>query len=43
MRFEDPGVSTPPEITKITGNADKMVAGHRIDERAVNDGNAQRR
>jgi hypothetical protein len=35
--FEDPGVSIPPEITKITGITDEMVAGHRIDERAVND------
>jgi hypothetical protein len=30
--FEDPGVSIPPEITKITGITDEMVAGHRIDE-----------
>jgi DNA polymerase III subunit epsilon len=35
--FEDPGFSIPPEITKITGITDKMVAGHSIDERAVND------
>ncbi len=35
--FEDPGCSIPPEITKITGITDTMVAGHRIDERAVND------
>jgi DNA polymerase-3 subunit epsilon len=35
--FEDPGLSIPPEITKITGITDEMVAGHRIDERAVND------
>jgi DNA polymerase-3 subunit epsilon len=35
--FEDPGVSIPPEITKITGITDKMVAGQRIDDRAVND------
>jgi DNA polymerase-3 subunit epsilon len=26
-----------PEITKITGITDEMVAGHRIDDRAVND------
>jgi DNA polymerase-3 subunit epsilon len=26
-----------PEITTITGITDEMVAGHRIDERAVND------
>jgi DNA polymerase-3 subunit epsilon len=35
--LEDPGVSIPPEITKITGIADEMVAGHRIDDGAVND------
>src|SRR5689334_1366091 len=35
--FEDPGVSIPPEITKITCITDAMVAGHRIDDRAVND------
>ncbi len=35
--LEDPGVSIPPEITNITGITDEMVAGHRIDERAVND------
>jgi DNA polymerase III subunit epsilon len=35
--FEDPGVPIPPEITKITGITDPMVAGHRIDDRAVAD------
>jgi DNA polymerase-3 subunit epsilon len=35
--LEDPGFSIPPEITNITGITDKMVAGHRIDDRAVND------
>jgi DNA polymerase-3 subunit epsilon len=35
--FEDPGFSIPPEITKITGITDEMVAGQRIDDRAVND------
>jgi DNA polymerase-3 subunit epsilon len=35
--FEDPGLSIPPEITKTTGITDEMVAGHRIDDRAVND------
>jgi len=35
--FEDPGGPIPPEITTITGITDAMVAGHRIDERAVND------
>jgi DNA polymerase III subunit epsilon len=35
--LEDPGFSIPPEITKITGITDKMVAGHRIDDSAVND------
>src|SRR6266403_777276 len=34
---EDPGFSIPPEITNITGITDEMVAGHRIDDRAVND------
>jgi DNA polymerase-3 subunit epsilon len=34
---EDPGFSIRPEITNITGITDKMVAGHRIDDRAVND------
>jgi DNA polymerase-3 subunit epsilon len=35
--LEDPGFSIPPEITKITGITDQMVAGHTIDDRAVND------
>jgi DNA polymerase III subunit epsilon len=35
--LEDPGVSVPPEITKITGITDAMVARHRIDDSAVND------
>jgi len=35
--FEDPGLSIPPEITSITGITDEMVAGHRIDDRVVND------
>jgi hypothetical protein len=35
--FEDPGLSIPPEITKITGITDEMVSGHRIEDRAVND------
>src|SRR6266403_5837220 len=35
--FEDPSVSIPPEITKITGITNELVAGHRIDDRAVND------
>src|SRR6516164_292429 len=35
--LEDPGLSIPPEITKITGITDAMVAGHRIDDSAVND------
>jgi hypothetical protein len=34
---EDPGFSIPPEITTITGITDEMVAGHRIDDGAVND------
>jgi DNA polymerase-3 subunit epsilon len=35
--FEDPGFSIPAEIVKITGITDEMVAGHRIDDRAVDD------
>src|SRR5271169_2560841 len=35
--FEDPGSSIPPEIMKITGITGEMVAGHRIDDHAVND------
>src|SRR3984893_14143180 len=35
--LEDPGLPIPAEITKITGVTDEMVAGHRIDERAVHD------
>jgi hypothetical protein len=33
--LEDPGLSIPPEITKITGITDEFVAGHCIDDRAV--------
>jgi DNA polymerase-3 subunit epsilon len=33
--FEAPGFSVPPEITKITGITDDMVAGHRIDDSAL--------
>ena len=35
--LEDPGFPIPPEITTITGITDEMVAGHRIDDCAVND------
>jgi DNA polymerase III subunit epsilon len=35
--LEDPGCSIPPEITNITGITDEMVAGHTIDDRAVDD------
>jgi DNA polymerase III subunit epsilon len=35
--FEDPGFPMPPEITKITGITDEMVAGHRVDDLTVND------
>jgi DNA polymerase III subunit epsilon len=35
--FEDSGFSIPPEITTITDITDEMVAGHRIDDRAVDD------
>ena len=35
--FEDAGIPIPPEITKITGITDAMVAGQRIDDSAIND------
>jgi DNA polymerase III subunit epsilon len=35
--FEAPGFSIPSEITNITGITDEMVAGHCIDNRAVDD------
>jgi DNA polymerase III subunit epsilon len=35
--LEDPGLSIAPEITTITGITNEMVAGHTIDDRAVND------
>jgi DNA polymerase-3 subunit epsilon len=35
--LEDPGFSIPPEIANITGITDEMVAGHRIDDGAVDD------
>src|SRR5260370_20631968 len=35
--FEDPCFSIPSEITNITGITDEMVAGHCIDNRAVDD------
>jgi DNA polymerase III subunit epsilon len=34
--FEDAGFSIPPEITKITGITDEMVARRCIDDRVVN-------
>src|SRR5262252_8534451 len=34
--LEDPGLSIPHEVTKITGITDEMVTGHSIDDRAVN-------
>ncbi len=33
--LEDPGIPIPPEITRLTGITDQMVARHRIDEDAV--------
>jgi DNA polymerase III subunit epsilon len=35
--LEEPGVSIPPEITNITCITDELVAGRRIDDRAVYD------
>jgi DNA polymerase-3 subunit epsilon len=35
--LEEPGFPIPPEITKITSITDEMVAGHQIDDCAVND------
>jgi hypothetical protein len=35
--LEDPGFPIPPNITTVTGITDQMVAGHRIDDGAVND------
>jgi DNA polymerase-3 subunit epsilon len=35
--LEDPGFPISPEITTITGITDAMVAGHRIDDEAVDD------
>jgi DNA polymerase III subunit epsilon len=35
--FEDPELPIPSEITKITGITDAMVAGYRIEDRAVED------
>jgi DNA polymerase-3 subunit epsilon len=34
--FNEPSAPIPPEITAMTGITDDMVAGHRIDEAAVN-------
>jgi DNA polymerase III subunit epsilon len=34
--FNEPSIPIPPEITALTGISDEMVAGHRIDEAAVN-------
>jgi DNA polymerase-3 subunit epsilon len=35
--FEDPGFSIPPEIMNITGITGEMVAGHHIDDSALDD------
>ncbi|MET4605343.1 DNA polymerase-3 subunit epsilon [Bradyrhizobium sp. JR4.1] len=34
--FNEPSVPVPPEVTALTGITDEMVAGHKIDEAAVN-------
>ncbi|QIO36931.1 3'-5' exonuclease [Bradyrhizobium sp. 1(2017)] len=34
--FNEPSAPIPPEVTALTGITDEMVAGHRIDEAAVN-------
>ena len=34
--FNEPSVPIPPEVTALTGITDEMVAGHKIDEAAVN-------
>jgi DNA polymerase III subunit epsilon len=33
--LEDPGIPIPPEITRLTGITDQVVAGNRIDDDAV--------
>jgi DNA polymerase III epsilon subunit-like protein len=35
--LEDPGFPIPPDITNITGITNEIVAGHSIDDQAVND------
>ncbi|MBF0198102.1 MAG: hypothetical protein HQL32_10335 [Planctomycetes bacterium] len=35
--FEDPGISIPPEITKLTGITEEMVHGKKIYEQKVRD------
>lgn len=34
--FNEPSAPIPPEVTALTGITNEMVAGHRIDEAAVN-------
>ena len=34
--FNEPSAPIPPEVTTLTGITNEMVAGHRIDEAAVN-------
>ncbi|MGY2930844.1 DNA polymerase-3 subunit epsilon [Bradyrhizobium sp. GM22.5] len=34
--FNEPSAPIPPDVTALTGITDDMVAGHRIDEAAVN-------
>jgi DNA polymerase III subunit epsilon len=34
--FNEPSARIPPDVTALTGITDEMVAGHKIDEAAVN-------
>ena len=35
LGFNEPSAPIPPEITRLTGIADEMVAGQKIDDSAV--------